>query len=490
MTSGQFRIADNFSFLKEHCSIYLGQQKGFMHSHLFRGRIFKLVILLIFSTHSTALTCRADYVVEKTVWEFFPANSGPDHPFTPLTQALDGNFYGTTVEGGSSGNGTIYRLTPGGNLSVLVSFDGVSGARPRSGLLQTSNGVFYGTTAGSSLQSRFGSFFKMTTNGVMSPLFYFGGTNGESPRGPLAQGSDGLYGTTQLGGAFGLGTIFKITTNGTFSLLHSFNGTNDGCYPTTGLVTTGNGNFFGTTSYGGNGLSEFSGNGTVFRFRTNGTFTTLVNLDATPESGYKSGLTVGSSGLLYGVAGKELFQMTTNGTFTVLGRFDGTNGNRSAGGLTEGRDGHFYGVTPSHTGPDPAFGTIFQLKTNGELKTIFYFNGTNARNPNGTMTLARDGSLFVTVADEQRNMTLNGNRGAIFRLVEPPNLTIARVGGNLKLTFKTFTNGVYRLEKKELLDSEGWTPISPNIVATGNSISFTNSPGDADQEFYRATLLP
>lgn len=453
---------------------------------------FNLAVLLILLATLSAPKARADYVFEKLLHEFFPASSGPADPSAQLTQGLDGNFYGTTGHGGNTGNGTIYRLATDGSLTVLFSFLGTNGANPSSGLIQTSDGLFYGTTIyGNNPPFDSGSFFKVTTNGVLTALFYFSGTNGSSPSGKLAQGTDGIYGTTRNGGDYDFGTLYRITTNGTFTLLHSFDGTNDGCYPTSGLISTSGGNFFGLTSFGGNGLSGFSGYGTVFKFNTNGTFTPVVSLNVNNVS-VKSGLTLASDGLLYGVAGKQIFKMTTSGMFNVVATFDGTNGNRAFGGVTEGKDRNFYGITSSHIDEANSIGrgTIFKMTTNGELKTIFYFNGTNAVNPFGTFLLAQDGNLYAALADEQKNLTLDGNAGAILRLVEPPKITITRSVDDTKLTWTSFTNGVYRLETIPSFDTTNWTALSSDITATGNTVSFTNGTTGAAQEFYRVLLLP
>src|SRR5713226_8004106 len=111
----------------------------------------------------------------------------------------------------------------------------------------------------------------------------------------------------------------------------------------------------------------------------------------------------------------------------------------------------------------------------GELSTIFYFDGTNAVHPFARFTLASDGNLYGVLADVNKRLTLDGNAGVIFRLVEPPNLIATRSVGSAKLTWTSFTNGIYRLEKISSWDSTNWTAISSNITATGNNTSFTNA---------------
>jgi uncharacterized repeat protein (TIGR03803 family) len=107
-----------------------------------------------------------------------------------------------TSGAGTFGKGTLFRVQPDGQLSILVNFDGTNGATPYSTLLKTSNGVFYGTTDAGGPYGK-GTLFRFTTNLVFSNLAFFDGTNGAKP-GFLVQTRDGnLYGTTYMGGVSG-----------------------------------------------------------------------------------------------------------------------------------------------------------------------------------------------------------------------------------------------------------------------------------------------
>jgi uncharacterized repeat protein (TIGR03803 family) len=200
----------------------------------------------------------------------FCAQSGcPDgqHPTAGLIQAINGSLYGTTVNGGTHGNGTIFKITPTGELTTLHSFAESDGADP-AGLIQATDGNLFGTTQGGTYNR--GTVFKITPSGSLTTLYNFcsqsGCPDGQSPSG-LIQATDGnLYGTTYRGGANGYGTVFKITPSGTLTTLYNFcslSGCTDGAGPTAGLIQATDGGLYGTTTQ-----AEFDGgqsnDGTVF----------------------------------------------------------------------------------------------------------------------------------------------------------------------------------------------------------------------------------
>jgi len=199
-------------------------------------------------------------------------------PPAGLVEGSDQNFYGTTIEGGTVntkcpfGCGTVFKITPGGQLTVLHSFtNGADGAGPEAGLVEGADGNFYGTTPN--------TVFKVSSSGSFTNLFTFpiGTASVESP---LVQGTDGnFYGVTSKGGSSGncsagCGTIFQITPTGVLTTLHNFD-LSDGWFPR-GLTQDTNGTFYGTTSFGGSTTCS-SGCGTVFSFDMGlGPFITFV----------------------------------------------------------------------------------------------------------------------------------------------------------------------------------------------------------------------
>src|SRR5208283_1356970 len=158
---------------------------------------------------------------------------------------------------GAPGYGTVFKISTNGGLASLYFFSGGNdGANPQAGLVQGSNGNFYGTTYGGGTNN-YGTVFKIRTNGGLTSLYSFtGGNDGANPQAGLLQGSDGnFYGTTYQGGTNNYGTVLKISTNGGLTRLYSFTGGYVGANPQAGLVQGSDGNFYGTTYQGGtNGI--------------------------------------------------------------------------------------------------------------------------------------------------------------------------------------------------------------------------------------------
>lgn len=167
-------------------------------------------------------------------------------------QANDGNLYGTTWEGGGGSNrGTIFKITTSGALTTLYNFSGADGTNPGAALVQARDGNFYGTTVSGGTYAG-GTVFKITPAGELTTLHSFEYSDGQYPFASLIQAHDGnFYGTTMAsGGPYGYGTIFKITPAGDLTLVWRFGG-RDGSNPEAGLVQTVDGNFYGTTCTGG-----------------------------------------------------------------------------------------------------------------------------------------------------------------------------------------------------------------------------------------------
>jgi uncharacterized repeat protein (TIGR03803 family) len=336
----------------------------------------------------------------QTVFSFNHTNGAI--PCYGLALGKDGNLYGSTYAGGDFDLGTIFRISPSGDFTTLVSFDGTNGDNPTGVLALGGDGNFYGTTAeggtNGTAQGGYGTVFRLTSKGQLTTLFSFNLTNGQKPEAGLTLGKDGnLYGTTFLGGytnyhySAGAGTIFRITTNGVLTTLVYFDGTN-GFAPNSALTMDADGNFYGSSE---------SGYGTEFQMTPAGTLNTLYRFQNLDDGNTPDGaLTLGIEGNLYGTcsggAGGSygtIFKLTTNG-LTTLVSFDGTNGDYPVSTLAWGAQGKLYGTTYyDHMG---GYGTVFSVTTNGVLNTQAYFNGANGANPSGVLTLAPDGNFYGT----------------------------------------------------------------------------------------------
>lgn len=186
------------------------------------------------------------------------------YPLTGLVPGNDGNFYGTTAEADTFGDpafgaGTVFRVSSGGVFTNLITFNNDNGANPYAGLVQGGDGNFYGTTYNGGTANA-GTVFQMTPAGILNTLVSFNNDNGANPYGALVPAPDGtLYGTTELGGANDYGTIFQVTPAGALNSLISFNYFSNGADPTAGLVRSSDGTFYGTTYSGGS-----RGGGTIF----------------------------------------------------------------------------------------------------------------------------------------------------------------------------------------------------------------------------------
>jgi uncharacterized repeat protein (TIGR03803 family) len=398
-----------------------------------RRRSFQFAFLLF----SLAMFCAAVAIASPaqtlTTLVSFDGTNGAG-PQSSLIQGSDGNFYGTTTYGGANnvlacdfgnlvGCGTVFKITPGGTLTTLYSFcaqsDCTDGASPYGGLVQGTDGNFYGTTYfGGALANcgglyGCGTVFKITPGGTLTTLYSFcSQTNcvdGAYTYAGLVPATDGnFYGTTWGGGAssyycpIGCGTVFKITPAGTLTTLHSFDG-NDGGEPQAGVVQAADGNFYGTTA-------SAATPSTVFRITTGGILTTLYHFCSQPNcadgSDAHSALVQATDGNFYGttVSGGTaysgdniwgtVFRITPGGTLTTLYNFCSQigciDGVWPYDGLVQGTDGNLYGTT---SGPPS---TVFKITLMGTLSTLHTFDGADGATPYAGLVQATDGNFYGT----------------------------------------------------------------------------------------------
>jgi len=235
-----------------------------------------------------------------------PACPDGANPYGALVQAVNGLFYGTTYEGGTYSQGTVFSMTTAGTVSTLHSFTGNDGANPYAALVQGSDGNFYGTTRGGTEGP--GTVFKITPAGTLTTLHVFtNGSDGGDPSGTLTEDGQGAFlGTTQGGGANNWGTIFKISSSGTLTTVYDFcskANCSDGSQPVAGLIRASDGSFYGTTDIGGDTTCNPPyGCGTVFKITPAGVLTTLHVFELTDGYAPFGGLLQATNGTFYGTA--------------------------------------------------------------------------------------------------------------------------------------------------------------------------------------------
>jgi uncharacterized repeat protein (TIGR03803 family) len=472
-----------------------------------KGNLSVWLLLLLW-----VLVPRARGDVALTTLVSFNSTNGAS-PYAALALGNDGNFYGTTSEGGvtnstyPSGMGTVFQVTTNGTLTTLVSFNGSNGAGPAAGLTLGNDGNFYGTTIVGGITNfiysgGMGTVFKVTTNGTLTTLALFKGTNGASPDAALTLGNDGnFYGTTQTGGITnppsyynGMGTVFQVTTNGALTTLVDFNGTN-GLIPEAALTLGSDGNLYGMTAFGGASFVSggSAGCGTVFRMGTNGALTTLVSFNGTngggPTSGAVGGLVQGSDGNFYGTSASggasfvsggssyghgTVFRMGTNGALTTLVDFNLTNGASPYAALALGNDGNFYGTTWGGGSAGYGPGTVFRVTPGGALTTLYSFTGgADGGFPGAALTLGSDGNFYGTSSHGGiTNSTYTWGMGTVFRLVLMPVIAVQpQSQTNTAGTTATFL--VSAASPNPL--SYQWQKNGTNLVDGGNISGATTS---------------
>lgn len=361
-----------------------------------------------------------------------------------------GDLYGTTASGGFNLLGTVFKIDPFGNETVLHNFcsrfDCNDGSRPFAGLIRNAKGVLYGTARGSGSRHHSGNpggvVFKVTSGGEKS-LCNFGSVH--CPTGALPMGSlirdaeDNLYGTTSGGGTNFItnfnccGTVFKVSPDGEETVLYSFCSAancRDGASPQAGLTIDPSGNFYGTTLFGG----AFQA-GTVFELTAGGTEKVLYSFcvavscaNGINGSHPGTGLVRDASGNLFGTTlygglndKGTVFEVTPGGVEKVLYSFCSvaacTDGEYPQAGLILDGLGNLYGTTKS--GGDNFHGTVFKVAADGTESVLYSFcpiaGCSDGKAPRAGLLMDKSGNLFGTTSAGG----VNGKGGTVFELAPP-----------------------------------------------------------------------
>jgi uncharacterized repeat protein (TIGR03803 family) len=348
---------------------------------------------------------------EKVLYRFKGGTDGK-YPYGSLAQDAKGNLYGTTYFGGASGAGTLFRLGKTGKLKVLHSFTGgKDGGYPVAGVIMDAAGNLYGTTLQGGAFGA-GTVFKADTSGHETVLYAFTGLyDGAFPYAGLTMDAAGnLYGTTASGGFPPYtGLVFKLDTSGQETVLYYFMNRGDGDYPLAGVIMDANGNVYGTTYYGG-----ASGAGTVFKLDTTGAETVLYSFTGGADgSNPVAGVIMDTEGNLYGTTefggGSPncgplgcgvAFKLDTANKETVLHTFGNGGGGEGANptaGLVLDAKGDLYGTTEYGGGGSNGAGMVFKLdKTGKETKLEVFTGGKDGGFPYAGLIRDKAGNLYGT----------------------------------------------------------------------------------------------
>ncbi len=335
--------------------------------------------------------------------DFGSATGDGTTPQGGLVMDASGNLYGTTVNGGAYGLGTVFELSASGDYRVLHSFgSGTDGANPVATMIMDGAGNLYGTTVSGGESGR-GTVFTLTPSTPERVVYSFGpAPDGANPQGKLVQVGNNLFGTTVSGGAFhNGGTVFQVTlSTGAEWVLHSFGDVSDGYAPYGGLLFAGsNGAFYGTTSAGG--AADY---GTLFslipssdpsvppRYTLTGSFVGSTDSHSPRSSLIQALFQYAGTAYEGGAYGKgTLFGPGLSYAFgSVAG--DGAN---PWGAMVVDANGHLYGTTVNGGAKD--MGTLF-FRDTSIPRVVFAFDGSSGAHPYGDLMIDSNGFVYGTTS--------------------------------------------------------------------------------------------
>jgi uncharacterized repeat protein (TIGR03803 family) len=423
-------------------------------------------------------------------------SSSGGNPYSSLLLGNDGNFYGTTSQGGVNNEGTVFQMTPGGTLTTLHSFGALvsgtnaDGATPVAGLITGTDGNLYGTAKNGGLYG-FGSVYQITTGGSFTTLYSFtDGADGANPYAALVNGTDGnFYGTAEAGGAANAGTVYQLTYSGSLTVIYTFLDDADGANPYSSLISATDGNLYGTNQVGS------AGNGTVYKLTYSGSLTTLFAFGGSDGATPFAPVVQGADGNFYGttvgggVNGEgTVYEVPFGGGLITLHSFGGgTDGANPYGGLvSSGTDGSFFGTTEA--GGAGGNGTIFQIFPNGinsTLNTLHTFSSiADGANPYDALISGSDGYFYGTAEEGGAN-----GDGTVFRISPGGSFTALvqfSTGDTFQLALRASVAIVNSGDRPSLPGSFS-VYVDPNGVLDGEA---TQLSSDGKNSFPIPALLP
>ena len=362
-----------------------------------------------------------------------------------LTMDSSGNLFGTTANGGTHGNGTVFEVAHGTHtITVLANFDTTAfGGSPRGPLTIDSAGNLFGTFLLGGAHNRGGVFEVVKNSANISVLASLDGTNGSAPFGGVVLDASGnLFGTASAGGLNTLGSVFEVVKNsGTATAIASFNDgfiandptfnlANDiGSDPVGSLFMDANGDLFGTASTDGTDGIHNLDVGTLWELPKNsGAITVLAPFSFDGSTGVfpATGVVMDSSGDIFGVTDQTsinggdgvVFELASGAhAITTLASFNGTNGQHPTDLIIDSH-GNLFGMTDGDQKLDGVDdGTIFEIPAGtSTINTLFSFNGTDGLEPEGNLVMDANGNFFGTTLGGGPNNDSPGGDGVVFEL--------------------------------------------------------------------------
>ena len=395
-------------------------------------RVLALILVL-----AATLVCHAQTLSQLYGFACSPYCTSGREP-DALILASDGNFYGVTevsaTSNGGAGGGTVFKLTPAGQVTVVYNFpeNSTTGFYPygynQAGIAEGSDGLLYGiASSGGPNSVSAGTLWRVHKDGTGFQVLEYYCTSCSTGGFPnsIVAGSDGnIYGTTGYGGVFpktgiceslGCGVVFKLTTSGAYTVLHAFNGTTETSEPV-GVIQASDGDLYGATA--GN-LSE----GSVFKVTPSSQFSTL-HLFGSGTYGL-SGITQASNGLLYGYAHVvsaptvDLYDITTGGSFQILAQI--TQPLYKQFGLSQpiqASDGNLWAAAAE--GGTGNWGRVLAVSTTGAVVESLSFTSKNGSFATGPLVQSPNGTLYGTTVKGGTLSNGNSAFGVVYTVTGLP----------------------------------------------------------------------
>jgi uncharacterized repeat protein (TIGR03803 family) len=401
------------------------------------------------------LIAAASLPAQSQTYTLIHSFTGPPDGALPNTLIRDseGNVYGTTRSGGLAtcglgSCGTVFKIDPAGNETILFSFPGGSaGSDPAAGVVLDAEGNLYGTTQGNGVINGASVIYRIDPSG--NETFFEADTAEVSDLDSqvVLDPQGNLYGMAPYSGpacrgneqGFGCGDLFKLSSKGQLTVLHKFNGS-DGMEPEGGLAIDAQGNLYGTTIYGGDYSCKSAGYsypepgcGTVYKLDSTGKFTVLHTFHGKGDGAFAQGVILDSDGNLYGLAAEggditstqiyglgTVFKVDTSGQFSVLFTFtpETSHSFYYANLLVRDTQGNLYGLQQSNNCALGG-GCLFKVDTQGNYTDLYDFPGcpsADGDDPRGVV-LGSDGDFYGSMYFGGTNaFTCGDGDGTVFHL--------------------------------------------------------------------------